>query len=324
MKDNEVFDGKNNEPPMSFYVGKRAGDFYPVNDVGEGEEPTRILPKIQGNEEPTSKETSEAIHEEIQEESTDEILPTYTKNTVREIDRLPPEYFAGGRKKPAKKRLFTPKLSFGAGAKVGLFILFFAFAAGAGFLAAGYARENSAETLNHREERRQALNTRQKEIADREAELIREQQRLEAETKILEARKEALAKEENRLTGKTEQLYADKSDSFFGRLLDKVTGKEKERQESIIENERQKEAAIKDGDEADRALKNAREALDEVNEKLAAAQEMKKDLDTVKRQVEAAYVENKDTIDAAVYYIKSGAKAVKELVSDKNDEETKE
>ena len=140
----------------------------------------------------------------------------------------------------------------------------------------------------------------------------------------MEARKEALAKEENRLTGKTEQLYADKSDSFFGRLLDKVTGKEKERQESIIENERQKEAAIKDGDEADRALKNAREALDEVNEKLAAAQEMKKDLDTVKRQVEAAYVENKDPIDAAVYYIKSGAKAVKELVSDKNDEETKE
>ena len=253
------------------------------------------------------------VYEEDEEE---DIKPPFPQNNVRELKRLPPDMFA---KRPATKEKYAG-FKLGWLAKLAAIAVVFFFAAFLGIMAAGFMRENSEMVIKEREYQRQVLAERQQKIDEQTAELEREKKRLELEEEMLAARKRSIEQEENRLIGKHEQLYAEESanaESFVSSLLDKVTGRDTERREAMARTAREKEAASKNGDEVDRALRDAQATLDDVNEKLAAARAMKKDIDGVRQQIEAAYIENKDTVDSVIYYTRAGVAAMGELLGNR-------
>ena len=260
---------------------------------------------------------SEAVNDEFTEE--EEIQPPFPQKSARELKRLPPDMFT--ERRTTKKT--TDFLSLGWKGKIAGFLLAGLVAMVAGFFVAGFIAENSDAMIARREHERQVLTERQTVINEETARLEQEKKRLELEKELLAAKKKSLEQEESRLAGKHEQLYAEETanaDSFISRLIDKVTGRDQERREEMSRTAKEKAAATKDGDEVDRALRDAQDTLDDVNEKLAAARAMKKDIDSVRRQIEAAYAENKDVVDAAIYYTKAGATAMLNIFGGKIDD----
>ena len=243
----------------------------------------------------------------------EEIQPPFPQKNARELKRLPPDIFK--QKNPSKKSF---DFRFGWGAKIVGVLMAVIFAAAAGFLVAGLIWEHSPTVVNSREHHREVLAQKQATLEDETALLEQEKRRLELNKELLEAKKKNLEREESRLAGKHEQLYAEETDSssgFISRLLDKVTGRREERREEIYRTEQEKAATTKSGDEVDKALRDAQATLDSVNEKLDDARAMKRDIDAVRSQIEAAYAENKDVADAIIYYTKAGATVMLNIFS---------
>lgn len=218
------------------------------------------------------------------------------------VRELPPESIPPRREKPQSKGFFT------AGKKKGLLLTAcFAVALLGGFMLAGYSQDQSEAKQNQQQMERQQMQAREKKLADQEADLKARRQELERQKQELQAREKELEDKSSRAKGRNEAINSQAPDSTLGKLVDKVTGKEAKRQEQLQENEKVSAQADSDVAKLKQSIAEAQSMLDDVDAKLDTVAEMQQEASRIKAKAESAYAENKDVIDKAVYYAKTGA-----------------
>ena len=89
--------------------------------------------------------------------------------------------------------------------------------------------------------------------------------------------------------------------------MDKVTGKEADRNQQVKENKDISAQADTDVAKLKQSIAEAQNMLDDVDAKLDTVAEMQQEAGKIKAKAESAYAENKDIIDKAVYYARTGA-----------------
>lgn len=182
----------------------------------------------------------------------------------------------------------------------------FLFAALIGFVIAGYRQDAS--------DKQQDLHLRQEQIADQEKKLVAQERDLEKRRTEIESKKEALEKRQHeldsqagRLQGRAEALQEDKPTSVIGKIVDKVSGKEGKREQAVAQTEARGAANADESANVHQSIADTQNMLDEIDKKMDQVQSMKRDVDQVKQQAQAAYEENRDTIDRVIGYARQGA-----------------
>ncbi len=244
----------------------------------------------------------------IHDEEAGGIQPAFPKQTAGESDNfrgvreLPPENIPPKREKPVSKGFFT------AGKKKGLLLTAcFAVALLGGFMLAGYSQDHSEAKQNQQQMERQQMQAKEKKLADQEADLKARRQELERQKQELQAREKELEEKSSRAKGRNEAITSQAPDSALGKLVDKVTCKEAKRQDQLQQNEKVSAQADSDVAKLKQSIAEAQSMLDDVDAKLDTVSEMQQEASRIKAKAESAYAENKDVIDKAVYYAKTGA-----------------
>ena len=130
---------------------------------------------------------------------------------------------------------------------------------------------------------------------------------LEKQKQELQARERELEEKSSRAKGRNEAIMDSAPGSTLGKLVDKVTGKEAKREEQVKENKSISAQADSDVAKLKQSIAEAQTMLDDVDAKLDTVAEMKQEAGKIKAKAESAYAENKDIIDKAVYYARTGA-----------------
>lgn len=240
-------------------------------------------------------------------EDTENIQPAFPQQRGNEervggVREIPPEEL------PPRQSAKTRKSFFTAGRKRGLVLtVFFLLALFGGFMLAGYSQEQSEAKQNQYALEQKQVKDREQKLADQEADLKARRQELERQKKELQQRERELEDKASRAKGRNEQLADSAPDSTLGKIMDKVTGKEAKRKDQQKENAAI--AAQADGDVAKlkQSIAEAQNMLDDVDAKLDTVAEMQQEAGRLKAKAESAYAENKDVIDKAVYYARTGA-----------------
>ena len=223
----------------------------------------------------------------------------------RRVRELPPEKMPSrqeGRQEQKKGGWLS------AGKKRGLLLAVgFAAALIVGFMIAGYTQDQSAERQNQQKLEQQQLKDRQQKLAGQEADLKAQREALERQKQELQARERELEAKSSRAQGRNEQLEDSAPASALGKLVDKVTGKEAQREQQVKENKAISSQADGEVARLKQSIADAQSMLDDVDAKLDTVAEMQQEASRIKAKAESAYAENKDVIDKAVYYAKSGA-----------------
>ena len=176
-----------------------------------------------------------------------------------------------------------------------------------GFMLAGYSQDHSEAKQNQQQMERQQMQAKEKKLADQEADLKARRQELERQKQELQARERELEEKSSRAKGRNEAITSQAPDSALGKLVDKVTGKEAKRQDQLQQNEKVSAQADSDVAKLKQSIAEAQSMLDDVDAKLDTVSEMQQEASRIKAKAESAYAENKDVIDKAVYYAKTGA-----------------
>ena len=221
----------------------------------------------------------------------------------RSVRELPPEELPPRREEnPRHKSFFT------TGKKRGLLLgAGFAAALAIGFMIAGYTQEQSAERQNQQKLEQQMMKEREQKLASQEADLKAQREVLEKQKQELQARERELEEKSSRAKGRNEAIMDSAPGSTLGKLVDKVTGKEAKREEQVKENKSISAQADSDVAKLKQSIAEAQTMLDDVDAKLDTVAEMKQEAGKIKAKAESAYAENKDIIDKAVYYARTGA-----------------
>lgn len=226
--------------------------------------------------------------------------PTARQRSVRE---LPPQEILPPRQEMKKKTGF-----FTTGRKRALLLgAGFAAALAIGFMLAGYSQEQSAERQNQQKLEQQQMKDREQKLASQEAELKAQRETLERQKQELQARERELEDRSSRAKGRNEAIKEEASGSALGKLVDKVTGKEAQREAQVKENKDISAQADSDVAKLKQSIAEAQAMLDDVDAKLGTVAEMQQEAGRIKAKAESAYAENKDIIDKAVYYARTGA-----------------
>lgn len=197
-----------------------------------------------------------------------------------------------------------------------LLVLGFAVALLLGFGLAGIFRDQSAAKQVERQQQEQQLKGREEKLAAQEADLKAERERLEKQKQELEQRQQELTKESGRLQGQNERLQEESRSQGLGRVLDKMTGKDKERQEAARENRAQSEKVESDISRVRGSIQEAQEMLNEVDSQLSKVESMQQEVESLRRQAEKAYQDNKDAFDEITYMLGKGADFVNRLLAE--------
>lgn len=237
------------------------------------------------------------------------IQPPIPKRTEGSgVRRLSPLEGKGG--KHAKKSGFwTPKKKKGVILTCGFLIALMI-----GFILAGWAADrkdlaNSQKQIASMEEQnRQDQRKRDEEsLRQQKAEL---QQKLED----LEKQQKQLESQSDRMQGRNDQIQDDRSGSFVQKAIDKVTGKDKKRQEQAASNQQQKSAADREADSVQQSIQQVQTMMDDVDNKLEAAEAVKSKVSAVGEGAKQAYQENEGVINQALGYAKKGASVLWNLL----------
>ena len=237
-------------------------------------------------------------------EDEDMAQPIARQNRVRELEPLDEPDDAEGKKQ--QKFLTTgrkKKILLVGGFLVALFL---------GFFVAGYQKQNSEEAQQARLTQAELAQKQEKLASDTQS-LKKQKAELEQEKQALEAKKQELLQQSARAEGRSEQIDSDQS-TGLGKLVDKVTGREKKRQQAASEAATQKNDANQQADGVDQSIAEAQQMLDEVNDKLSSVAQMKQEADHLKAQAQDAYAENKGTVDTVLSYVATGAQALGNLL----------
>ncbi|MFA6849364.1 MAG: hypothetical protein WCS30_03350 [Selenomonadaceae bacterium] len=224
----------------------------------------------------------------------------HNENCVRELDPLTP----GKQKKkmsPAKKRA----LYLGGGFFVALFC---------GFLIAGYQGDKQQLAENDRARQTQQMQQKEKDMQKQQDNLVAERSRLEKEKHELEEKQLEVQAKADRFAGKNEQMAKDDANvSGVTKLWNKVTGKEKERQQESAKSAADQQSAAIDADSIKASVNEAQSMLDEVDSKISNVDKMRQQVSKATTAAESAYAEHEDLIDKALYYAGQGVDLVKGL-----------
>lgn len=224
---------------------------------------------------------------------------------VREL--CPEKYGSGGAKgargrRKKRQAIFTAKrkklLLLGAGFAAALFF---------GFMLAGYSQEQAAGQMQARQQQEQQFKEQEKQLADQEAELQARRQELERQKQELQQRQSLLEEQSGRAKGRNEQIAESVPGTTLGKLVDKVTGKEAERQKQMEENKQQSAQSDTEAAVVRKSIEEAQQMLDEVNFNRDKVASMRQEAGRLKEQAAAAYEENKGILDQALRYAGTGA-----------------
>lgn len=221
---------------------------------------------------------------------------------IREL--CPEKYGSGGARGSRKKRqtILTAKrkklLLLGAGFAAALFI---------GFMLAGYSQERTAGQMQDRQQQEQQLREQEKQLADQEAELQARRRELERQKQELQQRQSLLEEQSGRAKGRNEQIAESEPGTMLGKLVDKVTGKEAERQKQLEANNQQSAQSDTEAAVVRKSIEEAQQMLDEVNRNMEKVASMKQEAGRLKEQAAAAYEENKGIMEQALRYAGAGA-----------------
>lgn len=190
----------------------------------------------------------------------------------------------------------------------------FAAALFIGFMIAGYSQDHS-DKQQARQVQEQQLKDKEQKLAGQEADLKARREQLEKQKKDLQEQQRQLEEQSSRAKGRNEQLGDSAPGSALGRLVDKVTGKEAERQRQIEQNKQQSAESDTQAADVRKSIDEAQKMIDDVNDKLDSVAAMKQEASQLKDKAAAAYAENKGTIDEAIRYAKIGAGMLESLLS---------
>ena len=189
----------------------------------------------------------------------------------------------------------------------------FLFALLLGFVLVGYTQQNAERAENERMHQEQQLQDKQAKL-DKDTKALEEKKaQLEQEKRDLERQKQQAADTAARAQGRNEQIASDTS-SGLGKLIDKVTGKEKQRQAAQAANDQTAAAAQTDAASIDQSIADAQQMLDDVNAKLDTAKAVQQDASAALDKAQTAYDENRDTIDTVVSYARTGVQMLGRLL----------
>ena len=239
------------------------------------------------------------------------IQPPFPQRSGGSVRELPPDNFAS-----AQREIFQPeppRVNGSGKRKILLLAAGFVLALLLGFVLAGYSQDQHAAKEAERARQEQQFLTREQRLSDQEASLKEERRRLEEQKRALEAKQKEIEKESSRLKGKSEQIKEDSKNGGLGQILDKVTGKEKERQQAKQANEQQSEKLESETAEVHRSIEEAQRMLEEVDNRIDDIEAMQQEAQKLRGQFETAYAENKDTIDQVIYYMGQGADMLRRL-----------
>ncbi len=231
------------------------------------------------------------------------IAPGGEDHGVRELPRLPQEQLPSP---PVVKEKSSHS-----------FLIFFLLC---GFLAMLFLGFAVAGFIGHQKDEARArayadqVQLEQHRTLSEEERMLREEtERLEKQKREMEAERQAIRENASRLEGKQEQLEKDRSDSSeAGKLFDRVTGREKERQQAAESNAKDRARMQKQEDDIDRSIAQAQAALNEMNSRLETVAQMKRDADAVRAEAEKKLEEHRDVVDRILGYTAKGAETLKQ------------
>jgi len=223
----------------------------------------------------------------------------HNENSVRELEPLTVEKPKKKKMSPGKKRA----LYMGGGFLVALFC---------GFLLAGYQSDKQQLAENDRARQTQQMQQKEKDMQKQQDNLVAERLRLEKEKRELEEKQREVQARVDRSAGKNEQMARDDANvSGVTKLWNKVTGKEKERQQESAKSAEDQQSAAIDADSIKNSVNEAQSMLDEVNSKISDVDQMRQQVSKVTTAAESAYAEHEDIIDKALYYAGQGVDLLK-------------
>ena len=243
----------------------------------------------------------------------EQIQPPFPQRSGGSVRELPPETFVSA---PRGGNQPEPPRGSGSGKKKLLLLAVgFIMALLLGFALAGYSQDRSAMKEAEKARQEQQLLSREQKLYEQEASLKEERKRLEQQKKALEAKQKEMENESSRLQGRNEQLKDDANNGGLGQMLDKVTGKEKERQQAKQANDKQSEKLKSDTAEVHRSIEEAQHMLEEVDNRIDDIEAMQQEAQKLRGQFETAYAENKDTVDQVIYYIGQGVDILRQIIA---------
>lgn len=185
-----------------------------------------------------------------------------------------------------------------------------------GFMLAGYT-QHKEEAKNQQYMQQQAMQNKQDDLNRQEEDLKQQRKELEQRKQDLQDRERALEEQSSRAKGRNEALNEDKSSSStLDKIIDKVTGKDDERDQSIQKNKETSAQADTNVDDVKQSINEAQQKLDSVNQKLDSVSSMKQEAGSIADKAKDTYDENKGTIDTALDYAKAGAQLLVNWLTD--------
>lgn len=217
-----------------------------------------------------------------------------------------------GERKPQKRGG-----SFSGAKKFLLLAAGFLLALTLGFALAGWSQDRSAEREQERQQQEAQMLAREQKLQEQEADLKEERQRLARQKQALEARRQEVAEKSARLQGQNDQLAEEASKPGLGRLLDRMTGKEQQRKESLEANSRQSAQLDDEAAAVKESIAQAQMMLEELDQRIDDVQAMQHEAGKLRSKVEAAYEENRGTADQIIYYVQQGAQMLRVMLDAK-------
>lgn len=224
------------------------------------------------------------VTENMLDDEATRVLPKVNGN-VRELEPVAPPRTTKARIAAAAEKKAGKK---GGHKKVILLVAGFILALLIGFVASGYYQDH-----------KQAAADKEYQIQQ----LSQQKEQLEREKQQLEQQQQSLKEDMARLEGKNQQLEESKAGSVISSLVDKITGKEGERQQAQKSNTEKIKDAVSTAESVGKSVQEAQQALDKVNGQL----------DQVKNAASAAYDKNSGIVDQILYY---GMKGIKSLLGE--------
>lgn len=194
-----------------------------------------------------------------------------------------------------------------------IFAACFAFALFCGFLLSNALRSHEQALEDSRREAQQ-MQMRQQELSEQETALKKQKTSLAEQKKALEEKERELEKKAERASGRNERISQEKSGSVVGDFVDKVTGKEKERQRESEKNASEAQQAQTDIASVKQSIQDAQALLEEVDHQLDNIHEMKTQADKLKLAAETVYSENEDTIHRVLAHLGEGIDVLRSLL----------
>lgn len=188
-------------------------------------------------------------------------------------------------------------------------IVLFFFSVISSFFLFGYFNDRQQISENEQLRQIQSMREQEADIKKKKEELNREKENLEIEKKALEQRKKQLEAEAADAQKRNDEIKKKKDNaSAIDKVWDKVSGKEKKRQEEQKENTSNYDKAKNELKDVENALRQSAEIIHEVNEKVERLQEMQERVEKIQNEATELYESNAGIISKALYYFKEMTK----------------